>query len=155
MLVTFKSKAAAEVVMYKEHARPLLELIGKDVQRGVITAAEAANAVAKLEVVIAESKVHPTTEEVKRDVVAHPESWTTITTTRRRNTSALRRAPIRCWKCCAPRKKTATTSFGASKYAKPGTRTQGSRWHGYLCHRLAPGVEHHGARRHCRHARTG
>ncbi|MDR3479401.1 MAG: DUF1840 domain-containing protein [Burkholderiaceae bacterium] len=72
MLVTFKSKAAAEVVMYKEHARPLLELIGKDVQRGVITAAEAANAVAKLEVVIAESKVHPTTEEVKRDVVAHP-----------------------------------------------------------------------------------
>jgi phage I-like protein len=71
MLVTFKSKAAAEVVMYKEHARPLLELIGKDVQRGVITAAEAANAVAKLEVVIAESKVHPTTEDVKRDVAAH------------------------------------------------------------------------------------
>jgi len=71
MLVTFKSKAAAEVVMYKEHARPLLELIGKDVQRGVITAAEAANAVAKLEVVIAESKVHPTTEDVKRDLAAH------------------------------------------------------------------------------------
>jgi hypothetical protein len=71
MLVTFKSKAAAEVVMYKEHAKPLLELVGKDVKRGVITAAEAATAVAKLEMVISESKAHPTTEEVKRDVLIH------------------------------------------------------------------------------------
>jgi len=71
MLVTFKSKAAAEVVMYEIHAKPLLELISKDVKRGVITAAETAHAVAKLEQVIAESKIHPTTEEVKRDVVAH------------------------------------------------------------------------------------
>lgn len=71
MLVTFKSKAAAEIVMYAEHAKPLLELIHKDVKRGVITAGEAATAVARLEAVIGESKIHPTTEEVKRDVVAH------------------------------------------------------------------------------------
>ena len=31
MLITFKSKAAAEVIMYKEHAQHILELIGKDV----------------------------------------------------------------------------------------------------------------------------
>ena len=71
MLVTFKSKAAAEVVMYELHAKPLLDLLNKDVKRGVITAAEAANAVAKLEAVIAESKIHPTAEEGKRDAGAH------------------------------------------------------------------------------------
>lgn len=71
MLVTFKSKAAAEVTMYEEHAKALLEVIHKDVKRGVITAQETANAVAKLEALVAESKIHPTTEEVKRDVVAH------------------------------------------------------------------------------------
>ncbi len=71
MLVTFKSKAAAEVLMYKEHAKRILDLLHKDVNRGVITAAEAANAVAKLEAEIAESKVHSGSEEVERDVVAH------------------------------------------------------------------------------------
>ena len=71
MLVTFKSKAAAEVIMYEEHAKALLGLINKDAKRGVITAEEAAIVVAKLEAAIEESKIHPTTEEVKRDVVAH------------------------------------------------------------------------------------
>lgn len=71
MLVTFKCKAAAEVTMYEVHAKPLLDLINKDVKRGVITAAEAANAVAKLEAVVGESKLHPTTEEVRRDLDAH------------------------------------------------------------------------------------
>jgi hypothetical protein len=71
MLVTFKSKAAAEVVMYEAHAKPLLELIDKDVKLGVITAAEAAHAVARLEAAVGESKIHPTSEEVKRDVIAH------------------------------------------------------------------------------------
>lgn len=71
MLVTFKSKAAAEVLMYEEHAKRLLDLLQKDVRRGVITAEEAANAITKLESEIAQSKIHPTTEEMKRDVVAH------------------------------------------------------------------------------------
>lgn len=71
MLITFKSKAAAEVLMYEEHARRILELLDKDVRRGVITSTEAPNAVAKLEAEIAESRLHPTSEEVRRDVLAH------------------------------------------------------------------------------------
>jgi hypothetical protein len=71
MLVTFKSKAAAEVMMYEEHARRILDLLNKDVKRGIITSAEAPNAVARLEAEIAESRLHPTSEEVKRDVLAH------------------------------------------------------------------------------------
>lgn len=71
MLVTFKSKAAAEVLMYEEHAKRILDLLGKDVKRGIITSAEAPNAVATLEAEIAESRLHPTSEEVRRDVLAH------------------------------------------------------------------------------------
>ena len=71
MLITFKSKSAAEVLMYKEHAKRILDLLHKDVNRGVITAAEAGNAVARLEAEIAESKLHSGSEEVARDVVAH------------------------------------------------------------------------------------
>lgn len=71
MLVTFKSKAAAEVLMYEEHAKRILDLLNKDVKRGIITAEEAPNAVARLEAEIAESRLHPTSEEVRRDVLAH------------------------------------------------------------------------------------
>jgi hypothetical protein len=71
MLVTFKSKASAEVTMVEAHAKVLLDLINKDVKRGVITVAEAEQAIAKLEAAVGESKQHPTTEEVKRDVDAH------------------------------------------------------------------------------------
>jgi hypothetical protein len=71
MLITFKSKAAAEVLMYEAHAKRLLDLLHKDVRRGVITAAEAAGAISKIETEIAETKIHPTTEEMKRDVIAH------------------------------------------------------------------------------------
>lgn len=71
MLVTFKSKAAAEVLMYEEHAKRILDLLHKDVKRGVITSAEAPAAVAKLEAEIAESRLHPTSEEMRRDVLAH------------------------------------------------------------------------------------
>lgn len=71
MLVTFKSKSAAEVLMYEEHAKRILDLLNKDVKRGVITSEEAPDAVARLEAEIAESRLHPTTEEVKRDVLAH------------------------------------------------------------------------------------
>ena len=39
MLVTFKSKAAAEVLMYEDHAKRILDLLNKDVKRGIITAA--------------------------------------------------------------------------------------------------------------------
>ena len=71
MLITFTSKAAAEVLMYKEHAKRILDLLGKDASRGVITAAEAPHAVDVIEKEIAESRMHPASEEVQRDVNAH------------------------------------------------------------------------------------
>ncbi len=71
MLVTFKSKAAAEVLMYEEHAKRILDLLNKDVKQGIITAAETPRAIARLEEEIAESKRHPASEEVQRDVLAH------------------------------------------------------------------------------------
>lgn len=71
MLVTFKSKAAAEVLMYEEHARRILDLLGKDVTRGIITTAEMPVAIATLEAEIAESRMHSVSEEMERDVLAH------------------------------------------------------------------------------------
>ena len=71
MLVTFTSKAAAEVTMYKEHAKRILDLLGKDVNRGVITAAEAAQAVAVVEKAIAETRMHQVSDDVQRDIHAH------------------------------------------------------------------------------------
>ncbi|KQW91761.1 hypothetical protein ASC94_16145 [Massilia sp. Root418] len=59
MLITFKSKSSPAVMMYKEHAERILELLNKSPTRGVITAAEAAGALAALEHEIELSKLHP------------------------------------------------------------------------------------------------
>jgi hypothetical protein len=71
MLITFTSKAAADVLMYKEHAKRILDLLHKDNARGVITAAEAPKAVALLEQEIEESRKHQGSADVQRDVLAH------------------------------------------------------------------------------------
>ena len=71
MLITFTSKAASEVLMYKEHAKRILDLLHKDTDRGVITAAEAPAALAILEKEIEDSRAHMVSEEVSRDVHAH------------------------------------------------------------------------------------
>jgi hypothetical protein len=71
MLITFKSKAAAEVTMYKEHARRILDMLNKDVERGVITSEETARAIRLIEAAVAESRAHPISEVVLRDVGAH------------------------------------------------------------------------------------
>jgi len=71
MLITFKSKAAAEILMYKEHAKRILDLLGKNPDQGVITPPELPKAVAVLEKEIAESKEHFAAEELRRDVMAH------------------------------------------------------------------------------------
>jgi hypothetical protein len=63
MLITFTSKSAADVLMYEIHAKPLLDLLGKDVRRGVITAEEAAEAIARIEAAITESKRWPDTDK--------------------------------------------------------------------------------------------
>lgn len=71
MLITFRSKAASDVLMYQDHARRMLDLLNKSPVRGVITASEAPFAVAILEKEIAESRLHPVTDDVQRDVKAH------------------------------------------------------------------------------------
>ncbi|HEX8612885.1 MAG TPA: DUF1840 domain-containing protein [Telluria sp.] len=71
MLITFTSKAASEVLMYKEHAKRILDLLHKDVDQGVITAAEAPHALQVLEKEITDSRQHSVSEDVERDVHAH------------------------------------------------------------------------------------
>ena len=68
MLITFKSKAAAEVLMYEEHAQRILDLLNKDITRGVITAAETGNAVAKIETEIAAHKISAATAATQHDI---------------------------------------------------------------------------------------
>lgn len=56
MLITFTSKSAADVLMYETHAKPLLDLLGKETKRGVITAEETGEAIARIESAIDASK---------------------------------------------------------------------------------------------------
>jgi hypothetical protein len=71
MLITFKSKAYPNVLMYQEHAQRILDLLHKDPERGVITAEEAPKAVQLLEQEVDESRKHQATDEVEQDVRAH------------------------------------------------------------------------------------
>ncbi len=71
MLITFKSKAYPNVLMYQEHAKRILDLLHKDSERGVITADEATQAVNLLETEIEESRRHQATDELEEDVKAH------------------------------------------------------------------------------------
>jgi hypothetical protein len=71
MFITFTSRAAAEVMMYKEHAKRILDLLHKDMEQGVITAEEAPKAIQIIEHEIAEIRAHQASEEVKRDIEAH------------------------------------------------------------------------------------
>ena len=71
MLITFKSKAYPDVMMYQEHAQRILDLLNKEPEMGVITAEEAGRAVQLLEHEIEESRKHPSTDEVEQDIKAH------------------------------------------------------------------------------------
>jgi len=71
MLLTFKSKAYPNVMMYQDHAKRILDLLNKDSERGVITAEEATQAVKLLENEIEESRKHQATDEMEQDVKAH------------------------------------------------------------------------------------
>ena len=71
MLITFKSKAYPNVMMYQDHAKRILDLLHKDSERGVITAQEATQAVKLLENEIEESRKHQATDEMEQDVKAH------------------------------------------------------------------------------------
>lgn len=67
MLITFKSKAAADILMYEKHAKPLLDPLGKDVKRGIITADETAAAIARIEEEIAEDAARRAAEQAPAD----------------------------------------------------------------------------------------
>ncbi len=56
MLITFKSRATADVIMYEMHAQPILDILQKDIKRGVITAAESTHAISLIEQKIKESR---------------------------------------------------------------------------------------------------
>ncbi|MDF3034925.1 MAG: hypothetical protein K0S28_199 [Paucimonas sp.] len=71
MLVIFKSKAAADVIMYEENAKPILDLLGKDLKRGIITAAESAGAIATLETEIAASSERASDNDADEDHERH------------------------------------------------------------------------------------
>jgi hypothetical protein len=71
MLITFKSKAYPNVLMYQDHAKRILDLLNKDSERGVVTAEEAGRAVDLLEHEIEESRKHQATDEMEQDVKAH------------------------------------------------------------------------------------
>ena len=72
MFITFKSRAAADVMMYEEHAKHILDLLHKDVKRGVITVAELDSALATLEPVIAEARAHAAAAERQRNANPRP-----------------------------------------------------------------------------------
>ena len=71
MLITFKSTAYPDVMMYQEHAKRILDLLNKEPEMGVITSEEAGRAVQLLEHEIEESRKHPSTDEVEQDIKAH------------------------------------------------------------------------------------
>lgn len=71
MLIKFKCKSYPEVMMYQDHAKRILDLLNKDVERGVITAEEAPRAVQLVESEIEESRKHQASDQVTQDVHAH------------------------------------------------------------------------------------
>lgn len=70
MLITFRSPAVPDVLMVRENAQPILDLLHKDSGRGVLTADEIGTALALLEKVVDDSRAH-TSSEVQRDVGHH------------------------------------------------------------------------------------
>jgi hypothetical protein len=70
MLISFKSKSSPEVLMYQEHAERILQLLNKNPARGVITPAEASEALRVLEREVQYANTHPK-EDVEHDVHAH------------------------------------------------------------------------------------
>lgn len=79
MLITFKSKAAADVLMYQQHAEPILHLLGKLSERGVISADEMPDAILKLEAEIARQKsTHVAKPAIEDEHVSHDQSMQSV-----------------------------------------------------------------------------
>jgi hypothetical protein len=71
-LVVFRSKAAAEIFMFAETARRLLQIVGKaDSDRGVIRAAETADALNRLVAAVEQEKAQLQQERARQDLDEH------------------------------------------------------------------------------------
>ena len=68
MLIKFKSISSPEVMMAHEHVERIMDVLQKSSTRGVITAAEASQALQLLEKEVALSKLHP---EVDSEHASH------------------------------------------------------------------------------------
>lgn len=73
MLLTFKSKAAGDILMYEKHAKPILDLLGKDVTRGIITSEEMPDAISRLENEIEEIRRREAADQAERAAQAGEE----------------------------------------------------------------------------------
>jgi hypothetical protein len=79
MLITFKSKAAADLLMYHQHAEPILYLLVKLSDRGVIAADEMSDAILKLEAEIAIQKsAHVTKPDTEDEHVNHDQALQSV-----------------------------------------------------------------------------
>ncbi|MCX7946349.1 MAG: DUF1840 family protein [Hydrogenophilus sp.] len=56
LLLTFRSDADADILIYRKHAEPILKLLGKDLERGILTPEELPAAIAILEAAAAEER---------------------------------------------------------------------------------------------------
>ena len=66
-LITFKSKAAGDLIMFTENAQSILKLIDKDVKQGIIMPHEIATIIPKIEAEIARKKVIEAKERLERE----------------------------------------------------------------------------------------
>lgn len=67
MLVIFKCKAAGDIIMYEENAKPIVEALGRDIDQGIILAEETAAAIIRLEAEIARMKIVEAEEKARRE----------------------------------------------------------------------------------------
>lgn len=67
MLVIFKSKAGADIMMFEENAQQILDLFGKDTIKGIITADETEAAITTLEKEIVRRKQIEAAEQEERE----------------------------------------------------------------------------------------
>lgn len=69
MLITFKSAAAADVLMFGESARGIFQVLGKDANaaQGIITVQQLPDAIARLQKAIDEDKARRDTEPEDAD----------------------------------------------------------------------------------------
>ena len=71
MLVKFKSKAAADVMMLDRHAQKALAPFGKSTANGYFSVSELDDAIGVLEATTVDSKHHAATQALAQDVELH------------------------------------------------------------------------------------